>query len=1368
MADTPSPAGGLTANGVTLGSGASLTVGAGDVVGRDKIVNNIQNIYQRTLTAAEEATQERAQEGQALAQGVSEFVSRLHAIASDTSGEDQSKSPYKGLLSYGLDDAEIFYGRSKAIQWVLERLERGSFMVLHSESGAGKSSLAQAGISPRLIISGDLPVYIRPYNVNPSLVLKRTFLADLGQTPLLTTTNLRDFLRQVTKVLGPTCTLYVILDQGEELFTQLEEAARNEFVGELAECLNDPSLNVKWMLSLRTEYFGNLANFRPRVQNPFENDYRLNRLDREGAREVIVEPARRRGISFEEGLVDKLLDDLGKDNLPPPQLQLVCSALYEGLDSGQTAITRAQYDSADGAAGILRDHLEQVLSRDLPPPERVAARRLLESLITSEQQRVIRSHTELAAELTKRGVTPETLDVILNQLIDSRLIRVHEAKDQSELAYELAHDYLLEEIKLDPNVQARKAAQELLEQEVRAYRRFKTLMSADRLRAIQPFRNELRFTPEAEELFNASLAEVERERLAEEERRQKDLDDARALAEAQRQKADVEKQRADEQEKARAVLSRRNRLITYVGVVAVALAAISLMLFGIANNARNEADAQRGLAVAQQSTAEAASTQAIAQQSTAQAEAQSRATQKAIADANAAAAEREARLARSRQLAAQAQNFIETRVDLALLLGVEAYRTDQTTEAQSSLLTSLQYNPSLTTFLRGHAASVPGTGFTCSPTDTGTPPSSGAVRGLAFSLDGKLLASAGEDRTVILWDVERQTQLATLTGHQDWVYSVAFSPDGVTLASASGDCTIVLWDVADPKNPKLIGQPLRGHQADVNTVAFSLDGRKLVSASQDTTIILWDVATQSIIGQQPLRGHNDRALRAVFQPNGERFASVSNDSEGKTTVIFWDVATRQIVTTLADIPTNAAKGLAFSPDGKLMAMGGPGGSSILWDLTGDAPRQLNLSFGENPGTVYDLTFSPDSQKLLVGNDDGALTLWNLENAANGDAPTPEILYGYSRLIYSLAFNPDGRTLATGHLDSVIALRDADHSALLNHSFDGHTDTVSGAVFTADGKLISAGWDRTLIFWDATTGQLDGAPLPGHNAEILSLALSPDGKRLASGDAGGAIILWDAATREQIAILPGHTSGVRALAFSRDGNILVSGSSDKTIWWWDLTQTPPAGKRITGDADVVNALAFGPDGILAAGNAEDVITLWDLAVSNTEPLAKITNVQTGGIFSLTFNPDGTRLLAGNGDGSLVLWDVSEPKGGVKTSGSAFIFHTRPATGIAFSPDGKLIASASADGDVVLWEAASHNAIGQPFALPGAVYTVAFSPDGKQLLAGGRGGALYVWDMDIQSWETRACAIAARNLTPAEWTQYFTSDYQLTCPDLPVGK
>jgi len=459
---------------------------SGDFVGRDKVIQNIDTFVQRGLSAAEQAKQQKEFEAEHLAQGVSVFAQRLRAHAGETADAVKG-GPYKGLIEYRLSDAEIFFGRERAIRELLQHLQRGPLTVLHAESGAGKTSLLQAGIAPRLIAAEHLAIHLRPYDVDPALAIKRAFLPNLDDTPRLAAAPLREFLRQVSGVLGLSVGLYVFLDQFEEFFVQLDAPAQQAFVEALAECMDDPSLNVRWVLALRTEFFGNLATFRPRIRNPFENDYRLNRLTRAEAQAVVTRPAELRGISFEPGLVETLLDDLGQDAVSPPQLQLVCQALYEGLEPDETLITQALYKDQGGVAGILRGHLDRVLKRDLPADQRPAARRLLEALVTSERRRALRTREELTAELRVQGVDETMLERVLEQMVDSRLLRVEESDEEGAArAYELAHDYLLEEIELDPVAQARKAAQELLTQELQTYRRYHTLLSAEKLALLEP------------------------------------------------------------------------------------------------------------------------------------------------------------------------------------------------------------------------------------------------------------------------------------------------------------------------------------------------------------------------------------------------------------------------------------------------------------------------------------------------------------------------------------------------------------------------------------------------------------------------------------------------------------------------------------------------------------------------------------------------------------------------------------------------------------------------------------------------------------------------------------------------------------------
>jgi WD40 repeat protein len=1346
--------------GVTLKYQRDLSI-SGDVVGRDKIVNNIRQIYERALSAVEEAEQEKSSEAKILAQGVSVFAERLQARASETEAEG-SGGPYKGLLEYRLSDAEIFFGRSQAIAELLENLENGPLTILHAESGAGKTSLLQAGIAPRLIAAGHLPVYLRPYNVEPSLALKRAFISDPSQTPILATAPLRDFLRQVVGLLnhstdrpstkprapstaarGPSTaprlkargsaqgasrsappagetTLYIFLDQFEEFFTQVEEPARVEFIRELAECLDDESLRVHWVLALRTEYFGNLANFRPRIRNPFENDYRLNRLTRAEAEEVVAQPAAERGLSYEAGLIDTLLDDLGKKEVAPPQVQLVCSALYDELKPGETTITRALYEAEGRAAGILRGHLERVLSRDLPTAERTAARRLLESLISSEQQRLVRTHTELVADLSARGVTPQTLDTIINQLIDSRLIRAQESQGSGELTYELAHDYLLGEIKLDPETQARKAAQELLEQEVRAYRRFKTLLTPERLAVIQPYRADLRFTPEAEALFTESQATIQKERAARER--------------------------------------RRNLLLA--AAISVAILMALLGVFGA-----NRADeAQR-----QAATAQAASTLAFAQQNTAEANAQARATAEEAALTERDKAAQEALLANSGRLAAQALTYLDRQLDLGLLLSLEAYRTQTTFEARSSLLTALQASPHLTTFLRGHTA---------------------PVLSVAFSPDGKRAASGSADGTLIVWETATRWPVdASPEAHTGPVNSLAFSPDGKWLISGGGEGNVMLWDTL---NQQAVATLNTSEISSIYALAISPDGKLLAVAGREGIIALWDVSVHQLIGPL-LRGHTRPVNKLAFSPDGQTLASTSGDS----TIILWDVATQQPLGAPLTGHLNAAQGIAFSPDGKLLASGGGDGSLILWDLTErENPQPIGQPLYAHAGAVLSLTFGADSQTLVSSSDDGTLLLWNLSGLLTGARPTFQRLTGYNRSVNSVAFNPESETLASGHSDGVVVLWNLNRQQSLSQPLSGHSQTVRSLAFSpaslSEGEtlLASGGEDGHIILWDAKTAKngdtaplaVSGSPLAAGGA-VLSLAFNSEGTVLASGDSSGTINLWDVATREPIGEpLTGHTQGVLSLAFSLDGKLLASGGCGQVnaegrcdqgeVRLWNVT-TPKTAQPLTNGVvrlqnGSVNSVAFSPDGKwLVSAGSDDTLAIWEMnTLSNTVAAPDIVNdIKAGGFFSLAFSPDGEKLLIGTGNGSLILWDVLSRR----TIGTPLIGHTRIVTSVAFSADGKTLASGSADGAVRLWDAEALQSLGQPLTGYGLPYSLAFSPDNNWLASGGRDGNLILWDVSLETWQTRACQIAARNFTLAEWSQYFSEQaYRKTCAAWPSGK
>ena len=1331
-------------------------------------------------------------------------------------------NPYVGPRAFRTGEA--LYGRARELNELLNLLIAERIVLLHSPSGAGKSSLIQAGLIPRLVEEGFQVLPVARVNQEPpdSLRAREGFnryvystLASLDEAlpeekrlPLdeLATIGLVEYLERfkvqhlaavsaAQDELPPLEAEMLIFDQFEEVLTTAPTDLEGKavFFAQVGAALR---YRKRWALfSMREDFIAALDPYLRPVPTRFSNTFRLDLLGVEAALQAIQLPAIGTGVKFLDPAARKLVDDLRQvlvqrpdgemepqsgPYVEPVQLQVVCYRLWQNLSPDDREITIqdvASIGDVNQSLGEYYDERVSSVAEETGVKERAVRDWFEEKLIT---QSGIRSQV-----LMEPGQSGGLDNNAIQLLEDAHLVRSE--KRRGAIWFELAHDRLLDPVRAS-NAAWFQAHLSLLQHQAALWNkenrpdhlllRDQPLGDAEKWAAAHP--DEI--SPIDKDFLDACLQQRAREeevRAAAERERLLKLEAAQKVAEAERLRAE---------EQAQAAKRLRTRLIiaTLAFILALFFAGAAAFSWNQArisgNQARTASYQNATLAVAAQN----ASTLAVGNAATAQANAAT-----AVAAGNfanqqrttAVAAEATARAAGDIALAQKAIAEYNSKV------AVQQANLARSRELASLSLSYLENQSDLSLLLSIEAYRKAETGQALDALlkalqrnlsrelqkfDQKIDVQPISINALAASPDGHKLAWAGPQGLIRVWDFKLQKVIWEYTSGIQF-NALVFSPDGKFLASADDTGEIVFWDPESGKRVRIIHPQI----TTISALAFSPDGTRLAFG-----------------GTAP---SNDINLFVMKLDNG----------------YFTGFTMRPIKVDVLS--------LAWSPDSRLLATGTRERVLRIWDV---ASGQELHRFETYDGPIKSLAFSPNGQWLATGaNDEVApfdknILMWDISlcdrpqnNASQGNVKNPWDLpecrlqipiafAGQEANVTSIAFSPDGSILATGDENGTTALWDVRYREQLNQKPPKATGIISGITFSQveENLLLAVGsLDRTIslsnlratdsfISSDKTVkGAVGGVAFATADA---TLALGGDNTQtvLWGGNASGEINqVATFAPKSSLYALSGNGKSFAALLEDgKEGHIEVWGTEGNNSL---LSIPAPPGTSITSNSTpdgktitetlttslgTVRSLAFSPDGQTLAGGiclerneelhlcTNNVIYLWKAASGDL--VTKLPSKHTSAILSLAFNADGSILASGGGDAAIYLYDLKTGK----PRGLPLIGQGGPVTSLAFSPAGAWLASGSSNSLLALWNVDLAQLIGDPIAgMKSIITAIAFSPDGKVLLSGSDEGEVAWWHLD--AWLDLACKYSQRNLSQMEWAQFFKDEgYRQTCKQYPPGQ
>ncbi|NEQ75681.1 MAG: WD40 repeat domain-containing protein [Okeania sp. SIO2C9] len=1128
--------------------------------------------------------------------------------------DDNLPCPYQGLYHFNHENAEYFFGREVFIEELYQYTETRNFVPVLGASGSGKSSVILAGLVPKLVKAGHWQfTHFRP-GTDPFYALARALIPlyapHLNETQLLTQTDdLSEYLKdtkktnQLSKVFEqiqhnhPHNRTLLIADQFEELYTLCkDEQTRRKFLDTLLYTFQTfsekSSLSTVLVTTMRVDFLDNVLAYPP-LADVLRKDVKIRSMNVEELREVIEKPAQKLGVNFESGLVERILKDVDKQPGNLPLLEFALTELWKKRQGKE--LTHQAYEEIGQVSGALTRYADDEFSK-LKPEEKEQVRRIFIQLVqpgvgTEDTRRVATKadlndkNWNLVKKLADARLVVTSRNVITSQTADNLPQQPENIQEQETV--EVVHEALIRnwgQLKgwMETDREFRSWQEQLRSAKKQWEATHRDRGSLLRGAALAKAEEKLQERPEDLEAEKAFIQESiqERDRLqeAEAERKRRELENAKKLAQAQTEALEASEAREAQQKQANQKLLIGAIFLGFVSVVAIGA-------FLWARVQTKEAELNLADSHARTSMALLGEGKDL----------------DAFLEAIRAGKILQKYQAKDPQvLGALIGNVYEGRERNRLIghngrvYSVSISNDGKKIVSGSSDNTIKVWNletGELIRTLTGHDR---------------------PVNSVSISNDGKKIVSGSGDNTIKVWNLETGKEIRTLTGHNGWVYSVSISNDGKKIVSGSSDNTIKVWNLETGKEIRT----LTGHNGRVYSVSISNDGKKIISGSDDKTIKVWNLEKGKEI--RTLTGH-DRSVHSVSISNdGHTIVSGSSDN----TIKVWNLETGKEIRTLTG-PNGEVYSVSISNDGHTIVSGGLGNTVKVWNL--ETGKEIRTLTGHD-GWVFSVSIANDSQTIISGSGDNTIKVWNLEKGK-------EIrnLSGHDRPVNSVNISNDSKIIVSGSDDKTIKVWNLQTGELIRN-LTGHDRPVNSVNISNDSKIIVSGSDdKTIKVWNLQTED-EILTLSGHNGEVRSVSISKDSKIIVSGSSDNTIKVWNLQTEDEILTLTEQSSSVN---ISNDGKKIVSGSSDNTIKVWNL-ETGKLIRTLTGHDLKLQSVSISNDGKkIVSGSSDNTIKVWNL---ETGKLIRTLTGHNAWVNSVSISNDGQTIVSGSADSTIKVWNL----------------------------------------------------------------------------------------------------------------------------------